>query len=173
MTEAQHDDDRIVIRLRDVYHIAKRTEDKVDLLAYSVSEKLPDHESRLRSMEKRVWAIPSLSAIIAVISLLIALRPHGAPTVSSQSAPRANTNPTTISAPAPTTAPTVRVLVTRRSATTAAPTPTTTSPRTTTSTTLPPPSFVTTPTVPKPLTTLVARIENVTGITLPALTKEN
>ena len=34
------------------------------------SKKLGDHETRIRLLEKRVWAIPSAATIIAVMALL-------------------------------------------------------------------------------------------------------
>ncbi|WP_156925880.1 hypothetical protein [Glycomyces arizonensis] len=39
----------------------------------SARETLTDHESRLRLLEKRVWAIPSAATVLAVASLIIGL----------------------------------------------------------------------------------------------------
>lgn len=72
-------DQDVVIRLRDVYEIARRTEGKVDLIALSAAESRTvtnDHEIRLRTMEKRIWAIPSFAALMSIAAIVVSiLRP--------------------------------------------------------------------------------------------------
>jgi hypothetical protein len=35
-----------------------------------------DHETRIRSLEKKVWSIPSLATLIAIVSLLLPFLVH-------------------------------------------------------------------------------------------------
>ena len=38
--------------------------------ATNQGERIGDHEKRLRELERRVWALPSVATVIAVVSLL-------------------------------------------------------------------------------------------------------
>lgn len=51
-----------------------RIEAKLDHLAETYTSHLTDHadhETRIRSLEKRVWAIPSMAVIIAIASAIM------------------------------------------------------------------------------------------------------
>lgn len=69
-------DGDVVIRLRDVYDIATRTEQKVELLILAASRAETtggDHETRLRTVEKRLYALPSIATLIAAAALVVAV----------------------------------------------------------------------------------------------------
>lgn len=69
------EDDAVVrITLRDVYAVVERTAADVSEIkthASSQGEKVQDHETRLRAVERRVWQIPSIAGVVAVISVII------------------------------------------------------------------------------------------------------
>lgn len=151
-------DGDVRITLRDVYAIATRTEQKVDLviLAASTSEHTDrDHETRIRTVEKRLYALPSIATLIAAAALVVAI--FGLNNGVQTAALRHQT-PTT-QAPVATTAPQRQVVVTAPQATVApAAAPRATQPRSvpttprraTTPTTAP--VQVTTPRLPVPVT---------------------
>lgn len=70
-------DGEVVIRLRDVWDVATRTEGKVDLVVLAVADMrdktLPDHEVRIRTIEKRLYALPSIATLIAAAALVVAI----------------------------------------------------------------------------------------------------
>lgn len=108
-------DGDVVIRLRDVWDVATLTEQKVDLVVLAVADMrdktLPDHETRIRGLEKWRYAFPSIATLIAAGALIVAILGlvNGSNAVSLK---RHTTTPTTaattpqvtiVSAPTPTT----------------------------------------------------------------------
>lgn len=67
LTEEQRD-----LIMLDTYRRMGAVDERTKLLVGQVG----DHESRMRSLEKRQWSIPGLSAIVAVLAAL-GLHPHG------------------------------------------------------------------------------------------------
>lgn len=62
------------ITLRDVYEVAVRTEGAVARLMErdeAREKRAEDHETRLRDLEKKVWALPSLATLIALGSFVV------------------------------------------------------------------------------------------------------
>jgi hypothetical protein len=157
-----NDDDRVVIRLRDVYDIARSVEGKVDLLTIgmaNVETIARDHEQRLRTVERRVFSLPSLAVLLAIGSLVVGIvalsRDNTAPATPSGglSAPKvAKVSPSTSSSPS--SAPASSVVMVRQPSSTS-----TTAPRSTTTSSAPvtvPP--VTVPSPPSSVTQLLDRI---------------
>lgn len=66
------DDDAVVrITLRDVYAVVERTaSDVAEIKAHASSqvEKVNDHENRLRAVERKVWQLPSIATVVAVVA---------------------------------------------------------------------------------------------------------
>lgn len=72
--------DQVLVTLSDVWEELKEQKEilhsiatRIDRMGDAVdnqTEKLDDHEKRLRYVERRVWALPSLATIVAVCSLL-------------------------------------------------------------------------------------------------------
>lgn len=72
-------ENEVVITLKEVYEaqqqqgiVQMQMNSKLDRLIDKhdrIDERVDDHEARVRTLEKRVWAIPSLSAVIALASL--------------------------------------------------------------------------------------------------------
>lgn len=145
---ADEDGGAIRITLRDVYEIAKRTEQKLDLVALSVATvttQAGDHEGRLRTVERKVYAIPSAAVLVAVASLIVALLSLFSGRSASPSAPQSVRAPSTVTTPVASACPpngcsraattpqaqtvaTSRSKSARRSQTPTAPSPATTSP---------------------------------------------
>ena len=70
------DETAVRVTLRDVYEVAVRTEQTVALLVQSDKDRadgMKDHESRLRDLEKKVWALPSIATVIALAGLVLSL----------------------------------------------------------------------------------------------------
>ena len=76
-------DNEVVITLKEVYEqqqqqgkIQSEISSKLDRLLDKhdrIDERVEDHESRMRTLEKRVWGIPSIATIIAISSLVVAI----------------------------------------------------------------------------------------------------
>lgn len=69
-------DPSVRISLADIYSALVQLERKVDLLALSMSEAAKsanDHEMRLRSLERRVWALPTFATLIAAGALAVSI----------------------------------------------------------------------------------------------------
>jgi hypothetical protein len=85
MSESTDGDVRV--KLRDVYELLQRQGDQLTALTLEVrlanqraedraakqAEKQADHEVRLRALERKVWALPSLAAIVSLAGLAISL----------------------------------------------------------------------------------------------------
>jgi hypothetical protein len=70
------EDNSVRITLRDVYDVVQQTHDDVTEIKGHVTVQgnaVDDHEKRLRAVEKRVWALPSLAGLLGVASLLVSL----------------------------------------------------------------------------------------------------
>lgn len=67
---AERLDDRIGDVVRDVGDHETRIR---SLEQDDAARSVPDHEARLRSLERRSWPLPSLAALIAVASLIVAV----------------------------------------------------------------------------------------------------
>lgn len=73
-------ENEVIITLKEVYEVQQahgriQTEisSKLDRLLDKhdrIDERVEDHESRMRTLEKRVWSIPSIATIIALVSLV-------------------------------------------------------------------------------------------------------
>lgn len=73
-------ENEVVITLKEVYEAQKeqgriQTEisSKLDRLLDKhdrIDERVEDHESRMRTLEKRVWSIPSIATLIAIASFI-------------------------------------------------------------------------------------------------------
>lgn len=66
------EDTYVRVTLRDVYQELRKVSDVVTGLALD-SSRVDDHETRIRTVERRVWALPSLATIIALASLAVAI----------------------------------------------------------------------------------------------------
>jgi len=65
----------VVIGLREVYDAVLRLQGAVERLSDHhevVRAELADHERRIRDMEGGRWPLPSLAALVSIISLIIA-----------------------------------------------------------------------------------------------------
>ena len=70
------EDSSVRITLRDVYDVVQQTRDDVAEIKGHVNtqgDAVKDHEERIRAVEKRVWALPSLAAIIGAAGLLVSI----------------------------------------------------------------------------------------------------
>ena len=70
------DDGRVVITLADVYRQLVTLSTKVDASLASAThleERVADHEGRIRAMEKSRWPVQSLTILIALCSLIVAI----------------------------------------------------------------------------------------------------
>lgn len=75
------DTSEVVITLREVYEkqqeqgvVQQEINGKLDRLLDKhdrIDERVSDHETRIRLLEKRVWGLPSLAAVLGVASLLL------------------------------------------------------------------------------------------------------
>lgn len=61
------DNGAIRITLRDVYDSVEEIKERLVPL-----ESVADHETRIRILERRVWALPSFATLIAIASLVAA-----------------------------------------------------------------------------------------------------
>jgi hypothetical protein len=74
----------VVIGPREIYDAVVRLQGSVDRLAdqqAAVRVELADHEQRLRAGERLRWPLPALSAVMALVALVVTLLPvlTGAP----------------------------------------------------------------------------------------------
>jgi SMC interacting uncharacterized protein involved in chromosome segregation len=63
----------------ELIRILTRIESKLDNLEKIYEDHLQehsDHETRIRSLEKKIWSLPSLATIIAIASVLIPFLVH-------------------------------------------------------------------------------------------------
>lgn len=70
------DDGAVRITLRDVYAAVQETHEVVVQMRGDVSAQAKqgeDHETRLRAVERRVWALPSIATVLAVAGLGISI----------------------------------------------------------------------------------------------------
>lgn len=165
------DEEKVVIGLRDVYNEVRDMRKSVDALVLqrlADDQRAVDHEDRIRQVERKVWAIPSLSALIAIAALVLSL-------TSSSSSPTATRHPSV-----PTSRPPVSVVepVNRPVATAqkqgAVERPTTGTPAVAgppptapTTTTRPPPNPSTTGLLADPIRTVNSLLANATDKVLP------
>jgi hypothetical protein len=69
----------ITITAREVYDAVIRLTGRVDVLISqqtSTQNEVQDHESRLRSLEKARWPLPSAAALMAFVALVLPLITH-------------------------------------------------------------------------------------------------
>lgn len=65
------EDGAVRITLRDVYAVVQETHEAVVEMRGVVTAHgttAEDHETRLRAVEKRVWQLPSIATVVAVIA---------------------------------------------------------------------------------------------------------
>jgi hypothetical protein len=73
----------VQIGAREIYDEVKAVGSKLDRLADAHDEvrtDVADHEQRIRSLEKARWPLPSIAALVAVASLIVALLSYMAKT---------------------------------------------------------------------------------------------
>ena len=66
----------VVIGLQQIYENVVETKAQLQLLVAQHTEQardLSDHEGRLRALERARWPLPSLAALLSVVSLALAL----------------------------------------------------------------------------------------------------
>lgn len=66
----------VQIGAREIYDEVKEVGRKVDRLVDAHEEirtDVADHESRIRSLERMRWPLPSIAALVAVASLVVAI----------------------------------------------------------------------------------------------------
>jgi hypothetical protein len=65
-----------VITLRDIFEKLQQVAEGVAVLREDArlhASVAADHEKRLREIERRIWALPSIATVIALVSLALAL----------------------------------------------------------------------------------------------------
>lgn len=65
-----------MVTAREIYDGVVRLTGRVDVLISQIADvtkDLSDHEARIRSLERARWPLPSIAALIGVLSLLVAL----------------------------------------------------------------------------------------------------
>lgn len=70
------DDGIVRITLRDVYAAVQETHEVVVQMRGDVSAQAKqgeDHETRLRAVERRVWALPSIATVVAVAGAILSV----------------------------------------------------------------------------------------------------
>lgn len=158
------DDGSVRITAREIYDTLQHVKSSVDLLVLGVDELRKggtDHEVRLRSVERKVYAIPSFAVLIAVAGLVVSILTLSGREPSNVQTARApittpSTQPHATAPVSPTTADRARTpeAIVQTPEKPAQSTPTTTPPRSTpTVPTLPPIA------VPAPVLTLAQRLE--------------
>lgn len=73
----------VVIGAQEIYNICvvlreqgaetQRAVTKLQTTVDQMAEDLKDHETRLRAVERRAWAIPSAATVIATMALLVSI----------------------------------------------------------------------------------------------------
>lgn len=79
--DVKQSDHDVLIRLEErLENLDKRMGDRFDSLEKKLSERdglmddrHSDHEKRLRAIERRLWALPSVATVIALIGIVISL----------------------------------------------------------------------------------------------------
>lgn len=69
---APSEDGAVRITLRDVYSVVQETHEAVVEMRGVVTtqgQRGEDHETRLRAVERRVWALPSIATLLAGIAV--------------------------------------------------------------------------------------------------------
>jgi hypothetical protein len=69
----------VTITAREIYDAVLTLTGRVDALIAQqgeVAEDVRDHETRIRSLEKARWPLPSLAILVSVAGLVIAVLPH-------------------------------------------------------------------------------------------------
>lgn len=113
------EDGSVRITPREIYETLQGVKTNVDLLVLGFDEirkNDADHESRIRVIEKRVWAIPSAAVLLAIASLVVAilsLRAHEptptnlgtGPSVTTPAAQKPATSPVSVAQPVPASTP--------------------------------------------------------------------
>lgn len=59
----------VAITLRDVYESVQAVQESLSKL-HGAASALSDHETRLRAVERRVWALPSVATVLAIGSII-------------------------------------------------------------------------------------------------------
>lgn len=98
----------IRITLRDVYEMTTEIKETVDLLnlrAGSSEQTRDDHEQRLRTVERKVWALPSIATILAVCALGVSILGVTVTSFKSSSPAQKSSTTQTAQAATPTTLP--------------------------------------------------------------------
>lgn len=71
----------VKVSLEDIYTSVLNIDAKVTSMTSNVDElvtiKMPDHESRLRSLEKNIWKLVSVSAVAGAVLIEIASKIFG------------------------------------------------------------------------------------------------
>lgn len=69
----------VTITAREIYdavmHLTGRVDQQIHKLD-ELAEDVRDHESRIRSLEKGRWPLPSLAVLVSLTGLAIAVIPH-------------------------------------------------------------------------------------------------
>lgn len=68
----------VTITSREIYDAVVRLTGRVDVLITQqgdMASDVKDHETRLRGLERARWPLPSLAALIAVVSLAVTIIP--------------------------------------------------------------------------------------------------
>lgn len=68
----------VYIGAREIYDQVVRLQGTVERMAdqhVNTADDMKDHEARLRSLERRQWPLPTVSALVALVALLVAVLP--------------------------------------------------------------------------------------------------
>jgi len=74
-----HDLGTVTITAREIYDAVLNLTGRVDVVIAQqadVAKDVSDHETRIRSLEKGRWPLPSLAAIVSLAALAITVIPH-------------------------------------------------------------------------------------------------
>jgi hypothetical protein len=69
----------VTITAREIYDAVVRLTGRVDVLIEQqtqIARDVQDHESRIRTLERSRWPIPTVTALVAVAALVLQLIPH-------------------------------------------------------------------------------------------------
>ncbi|MFV2094813.1 hypothetical protein ACFHW1_04890 [Micromonospora sp. LOL_014] len=80
-TPPRRGDDPLAVKItgREIYDAVVRLTGRVDVLIEqqtAVRADLADHEERIRTVERRLWPLPTVSVLIAVAALAVGLLPR-------------------------------------------------------------------------------------------------
>lgn len=96
------DDARVEITLRDIWNEVRQLRTEVGLLTFgaAASERaIRDHEDRIRSAERRVFAIPSIGVLVSIAALILSLTGSSSPLKRADAPTPRSTTTTTTRAP--------------------------------------------------------------------------